>query len=217
RVSDAPIMKGSSVERILLYSHYSLYSARFLMSNKTDSRQWRLETLALHGRPNGARPAGPHSLSICQTAAFTFDSSEQAAARFALEDFGPIYSRLGNPTVDAFEERMAAIEGGIGAVAAASGQAAVFNAIATITRQGENVVASSSLYGGVYSLLKNILSEFGIEARFVPVNDLDEWERCIDERTTCLYTEMVGNPLLDSPDLEGLAELANRYGLPLII
>src|SRR5262245_6009488 len=112
---------------------------------------------------------------------------------------------------------MAAIEGGIGAVAAASGQAAVFNAIATITRTGENVVASSSLYGGVYSLLKNVLGEFGIEARFVSVTDLDAWDRNIDERTTCLYAEMVGNPLLDSPDLEALAELANRYNIPLII
>src|ERR1051326_8447097 len=147
------------------------------MLEKSDSRPWRLETLALHGRPNGARRAGPHSLPICQSAAFTCDSSEQAAARFALDDCGPIYSRLGNPTVDAFEERMAAIEGGIGAVAAASGQAAVFNAIATITRQGDNVIASSSLYGGVYSLLKNILSGFGIDARFVDVNDLEAWER----------------------------------------
>src|SRR5882724_12043382 len=95
---------------LLLYSLYSYYSKRFSMLDKSSSRQWRLETLALHGRPTDERHSGPHSLPICQTAAFTFDSSEQAAARFALDDFGPIYSRLGNPTVDAFEERMAAIE-----------------------------------------------------------------------------------------------------------
>src|SRR5437867_12915277 len=110
------------------------------MNQTTASRQWRLETLALHGAPTEARESGPHALPIVQTAAFQFASAEEAAARFALDDLGPIYSRMGNPTVTAFEERMAAIEGGIGALATASGQAAAFYAIATITRHGDNVV-----------------------------------------------------------------------------
>ncbi len=187
------------------------------MEKTTASRHWRLETLALHGEPTEEVHGGPHSLPIVQTAAFTFDSSEQAAARFALEDAGPIYTRVGNPTVDEYEARMAAIEGGIGALATASGQAAAFYAIANITRHGDSVAASSSLYGGVYSLLKNILGEFGIESRFVQVADHAAWKRSIDDKTTCLYTEMVGNPLLDSPDLEFLSELAHKHRIPLIV
>src|SRR2546423_6588869 len=182
------------------------------MKTKTASRQWRLETLALHGRPGAENATGSHSLPIHQTAAFKFASAEEAAARFSLDDPGPVYSRIGNPTVEAFEERMAAIEGGIGALAAASGQSAVFFAVATITAQGGNIVSSSSVYGGVYSLFKNVLHGFGIEARFVPVSDMAAWEAAIDERTTCLYTEMVGNPLLDTPNLEALAELAHKRG-----
>jgi len=187
------------------------------MKLKTDSRQWRLETVALHGDPAQGPTTSAQALPIHQSAAFQFTSAEEAAARFALEDTGPIYTRIGNPTVEGFERRMAALEGGVGALATASGQAATFYAITNITDAGENVVASRSLYGGIYSLLKNILPRFGIEGRFVPVNDRCAWEAAIDERTTCLYAEMVGNPLLDSPDLETLAQIAHRHGLPLII
>src|SRR5690348_7898580 len=123
--------------------------------NNPDSRQWRLETLALHGDPRLGPTAGATALPIHQTAAFDFPSAEAAAERFALEAEGPIYTRVGNPTVEAFEQRIAALEDGIGALATASGQAATFYAIANITRAGENVVAASSLYGGIYSLLKN--------------------------------------------------------------
>src|SRR5690242_2712192 len=123
------------------------------MKARDISPQWRLETLALHGDPALGPTAGAQSLPIHQTASFDFASAEEAAARFALEDFGPTSTRIGNPTVDAFERRMAAIEGGVGAVATASGQAATFYAIAALTGAGENVVASSSLYGGIYSLL----------------------------------------------------------------
>jgi O-acetylhomoserine (thiol)-lyase len=187
------------------------------MNPRDTSRPWRLETLALHGDPALGPTAGAQALPIYQTAAYDFASAEEAAARFTLEDFGPIYTRIGNPTVDAFERRMAALEGGIGAVATASGQAATFNAIATLTGQGENVVASSSLYGGIYSLLKNILGRFGIEARFVSVDDLPAWEAAIDERTTCLYAEMIGNPLLDTPNLHALSRLARLHGIPLLV
>jgi O-acetylhomoserine (thiol)-lyase len=187
------------------------------MKKKNESRQWRLETLALHGDPALGPIAGATALPIHQTAAYDFASAEEAAARFTLEDFGPIYTRIGNPTVAAFEQRMAALEGGIGALATASGQAATFYAVATLTRAGDNVVASRSLYGGIYSLLKNILGDFGIEGRFVPVDDLAAWEAAIDERTTCLYAEMVGNPLLDTPNLDALAELAHSHNIPLIV
>lgn len=144
---------------------------------RREPRQWRLETMALHGLPSEERHVGPHAVPIVQSAALQFASAEEAAARFALDDFGPIYTRVGNPTVEAFEERMAAIEGGIGAMATASGQAAALYAIATITHQGQNIVSSTSLYGGIYSLLRNILPGFGIETRFVQVSDLDAWER----------------------------------------
>jgi O-acetylhomoserine (thiol)-lyase len=187
------------------------------MNHMDNPQPWRLETLALHGDPALGPTAGAEALPIHQTAAFHFKSPEEAAARFGLEELGPLYTRIGNPTVDAFERRMAALEGGIGAVATASGQAATFYAIATITQQGDNVVASASLYGGVYSLLKNQLLKFGIQARFVPVHDLSAWEAAIDSRTTCLYAEMIGNPLLDTPDLEALAHIASRHGIPLII
>jgi O-acetylhomoserine (thiol)-lyase len=187
------------------------------MSSTNESRQWRLETLALHGDPTLGPMAGAQALPIHQTTAFDFASPEEAAARFALEDFGPLYSRIGNPTVEAFERRMASIEGGVGALATASGQAATFYAIATLTQAGDNIVASTSLYGGIYSLLKNILSGFGIEARFVRVDDLPAWEAAVDDRTTCLYAEMIGNPLLDTPNLELLSELAHRSGIPLIM
>lgn len=187
------------------------------MNPTNNTQPWRLETLALHGDPALGPTAGAQALPIYQTAAFDFESPEQAAARFGLEDFGPLYTRIGNPTIDEFERRMAALEGGIGAVATASGQAATFYAIATITQQGDNVVASTSLYGGIYSLLKNQFSKFGIQVRFVPVHDLAAWEAAIDARTTCLYAEMIGNPLLDTPDLEALANIAHRRGIPLII
>lgn len=187
------------------------------MKQKKESRQWRLETLALHGDPALGPTAGATALPIHQTAAYDFSSAEEAADRFTLDDFGPIYTRLGNPTVAAFEQRMAAIEGGIGALATASGQAATFYAVATLTRAGENIVSSTSLYGGIYSLLKNILGGFGIETRFVPVDDLAAWEAAIDDKTTCLYAEMVGNPLLDTPNLEALAELAHCHNIPLIV
>ncbi len=184
---------------------------------ETPANRWAIETVALHGSPEEPHGPGPHAVPIVQSAAFLFGSSAEAAARFALDDFGPIYTRVGNPTVEAFERRIAALEGGVGAVAASSGQAAVFNAIATITEHGDNVVASSSLYGGVYSLLKNILPGFGIEARFVGVGDHKAWREAIDGRTTCLYTEMVGNPFLDTPDLDFLAGLARQHNIPLIV
>ncbi|MCS6776623.1 MAG: O-acetylhomoserine aminocarboxypropyltransferase/cysteine synthase family protein [Chloroherpetonaceae bacterium] len=187
------------------------------MNHGPKTRQWRLETLALHGDPALGPVAGATALPIHQTAAYNFASVEEAAARFVLDDSGPIYSRIGNPTVSAFEQRMAALEGGIGAVATASGQAAAFFAVCNLTRAGENIVASTSLYGGIYSLFRNVLAGFGIEVRFVPVDDLAAWRAAVDDRTTCLYAEMIGNPLLDTPDLEALADLAHAHRIPLIV
>lgn len=180
-------------------------------------RQWRLETIALHGDPALGPVANAQSAPIHQTAAFAFESTEQAAGRFALEEEGPIYSRIGNPTVDAFERRMAALEGGIGALAASSGQAAAFYAVANLAKAGDNLVASSSLYGGIYSLLKNVLGGFGIETRFVPVGDLGAWKAAADEKTVCFYAEMVANPLLSVPDLSSIAGLAHERGIPFLV
>jgi O-acetylhomoserine (thiol)-lyase len=140
------------------------------MNPRDKSPQWRLETLALHGDPALGPVAGAQALPIYQTAAFDFPTAEEAAARFALEEEGAVYTRIGNPTIEAFERRVAALEGGVGALATASGQAATFYAVATLTDAGENIVASSSLYGGIYSLLKNVLSRFGIGASARPAS-----------------------------------------------
>lgn len=184
---------------------------------KLDSGQWRLETLALHGDPALGPVAGAQAVPIEQTAAFDLPSADAAAARFSLEDPGPIYTRLGNPTVDAFERRAASLEGGIGALATASGQAATFYALGALAEPGANIVSSSSLYGGIYSLLQNLVPRFGVETRFVRCADTAAWESAVDDRTLCLYVETIGNPLLDTPNIERLSALAHSVGIPLIV
>ncbi|MFU2003455.1 O-acetylhomoserine aminocarboxypropyltransferase/cysteine synthase family protein [Bordetella avium] len=183
----------------------------------TQNPDWRLETIAVHGgyRPDPTTRAV--AVPIYQTVAYAFDDTQHGADLFDLKVPGNIYTRIMNPTTDVLEQRVAALEGGIAALALASGQAAVTYAILTITEAGDNIVSSSTLYGGTYNLLAHTLPQYGISTRFADPRDLSTFERQIDERTKAIFAESVGNPLGNVTDIAALAELAHRHGLPLIV
>ena len=175
------------------------------------------DTLALHA---GAAPdpaTGARAVPIHLTTSFVFESSEQAAALFNMERAGHVYSRISNPTTAVFEERLAALEGGVGAIATASGQAALHLAIATIAGAGSHLVASAALYGGSHNLLAYTLPRFGIETTFVKPGDLDAWRAAIRPNTRLLFGETLGNPGLDVLDIPAVAALAHEHGLPLLV
>ncbi len=177
----------------------------------------RLETVAIHGSQTADACSNSLVFPICQTSAFTFDSAEQAANLFMLEESGDIYSRMGNPTVGQFEEKMTALDNGVGAVATASGMTAISYAIINLCRQGDNFIASPDLYGGVSSLFKNIFSNFGIEARFVDHNDPENFRKACDEKTRLFFGETLPNPRLNIFPIQEIADIAEQVGLPLII
>ena len=179
--------------------------------------EWGFRTRALHagGQPDAA--TGARAVPIYQTTSFVFEDTDDAADLFALQKFGSIYSRIGNPTVAAFEERMASLEGGIGAVATASGQAAEFLTATALAMAGDHVVAASSLYGGTYTLFDVTLRRLGIETTFVPGESPDAFAAAINERTKMLYTETVANPSGAVADIEALAEIARAHDIPLVI
>jgi O-acetylhomoserine (thiol)-lyase len=175
------------------------------------------DTLSLHA---GARPdpaTGARATPIYQTTSFVFDDSDQAAALFNMERAGHVYSRLSNPTCAVLEERIAALEGGVGAIATASGQAALHLAIVTLMSAGSHIVASRSLYGGSHNLLDYTLPRFGIETTFVDPRDLDAWQRAIRPNTRLLFGETLGNPGLEVLDMPRVAALAHAHGLPLLV
>ncbi|MEW6243173.1 MAG: O-acetylhomoserine aminocarboxypropyltransferase/cysteine synthase family protein [Bacillota bacterium] len=178
---------------------------------------YRLETLALHAgwRPDPA--TGSSAVPIYQTTSFVFRDAEHAANLFALKEEGYIYTRISNPTVTAFEERVAALETGIGAVATASGQAAISLALLTLARPGDEIISSKSIYGGTYSLFANTFSRLNIRVHFVDVTNLASVQERIDGNTRAIYAETIGNPKLDVPDIRALADLAHRYGIPLVV
>ncbi|GAA6032710.1 hypothetical protein JCM8097_000753 [Rhodosporidiobolus ruineniae] len=179
---------------------------------------WRFETLQLHaGYEEADASTKARAVPIYQTTSFVFNDSEHAANLFGLKAFGNIYSRIGNPTVEVFEKRIAALEGGVAAVAAASGQAAQFQAFAAIAGAGDNIISTSYLYGGTYNQLKVLLKKFGIEARFVKGDSPAEFEKLIDDKTKAIYLESIGNPKYNIPDLRAFADLAHKHGLPLIV
>ena len=157
------------------------------------SKQYKFETLQLHAG-HTVDPTGSRAVPIYQTTSFVFKDAEQAAARFALQEPGGIYSRLGNPTNDVLEARVAQLEGGAGAVAVASGSAAVNYAITNVADAGDNIVAASTLYGGTYNLFTATLPRFGITTKFVNPDNLDEFEAAIDDNTKAVYIEVIGNP-----------------------
>ncbi|MFP3501471.1 O-acetylhomoserine aminocarboxypropyltransferase/cysteine synthase family protein [Burkholderia sp. SIMBA_062] len=178
---------------------------------------WRLETIAVHGgyRPDPTTRAV--AVPIYQTVAYAFDDTQHGADLFDLKVQGNIYTRIMNPTTDVLEQRIAALEGGIGALALASGQAAVTYAIQTIAEAGDNIVSASSLYGGTYNLFAHTLPQYGITTRFADPRDPASFEPLIDARTKAIFAESVGNPLGNVTDIAALAEVAHRHGIPLII
>ncbi len=180
-------------------------------------RQWGFRTRALHagGRPDSA--TGARAVPIYQSTSFVFEDTADAADLFALQKYGTIYTRISNPTTAAFEERMASLEGGIGSVATASGQAAEFLTITTLAGAGDHVVAASSIYGGSYTLLATTLKRLGIDTTFVANDQPEEFAAAIGDRTKLVYTEIIGNPSGAVADVAALADIAHQHGLPLVI
>ena len=175
-------------------------------------------TRALHAGGTPDAEHGARAVPIYQTTSFVFDSAEQAANRFALSELGPIYTRLNNPTHEVIENRIASLEGGVGALLLASGQAAITYAILNIAGAGDHVVASPSVYGGTYNLLKYTLADLGIETTFVEdPDDLDAWRAAVRPNTKLFYGESVPNPRNDVLDIEPIAKIAHENGVPLIV
>jgi len=180
-------------------------------------RSYRLETLAVHGGQELDPATLSRAVPIYQTTSYGFRSTEHAANLFALREFGNIYTRLMNPTNDVFEKRMAALEGGVGALATSSGQAAITFAVLNIAGAGDEIVSASSLYGGTYNLFNITLPKIGIRVRFVDPSDPEHFRKAITDRTKALYLESVGNPKLDVPDIAAIADVAHEHGIPLIV
>lgn len=185
------------------------------MSN--DTQQPRFETLQVHAGQEPAPGSNALAVPVYQTTSYTFDDTAHGARLFGLQEFGNIYTRITNPTTDAFEKRIAALEGGVAAVATSSGQAAQLLAITTLAQAGENIVAASSLYGGTWNQFKVTLPRLGIEVRIVEDDDPAAFEEQIDDKTRGIYAESIGNPAFHIPDFEGLSALAKKHRLPLII
>jgi len=175
------------------------------------------ETLQLHAGQQVDPTTKARAVPIYQTTSFAFDNAEHAANLFGLKQFGNIYTRIMNPTTDVFEQRIAALEGGVAAVATSSGQAAQFLALANILQSGDNFVSSSYLYGGTYNQFKVTLKKLGIEARFADGDDPESFIPHIDKNTKALYLETIGNPRLNIPDFDKIAAIARKYDLPLIV
>jgi O-acetylhomoserine (thiol)-lyase len=183
-----------------------------------NQHRFALETLAVHAGQEGSDPAtGARAVPIYQTTSFVFKSTEHAANLFALKEFGNIYSRIMNPTNDVLEKRIAAMEGGIGALALASGQAAETMAIFTLLAAGDHMVSSGSLYGGTHTLFRSVLPRHGIEVSFVDQSDPRNFERALRPSTRCLYAETIGNPEGDVLDIAAVAKIAHAHGIPLVI
>lgn len=180
-------------------------------------REWGFRTRALHAGGQPDPTTGARAVPIYQSTSFVFDDVADAADLFALQKYGTIYSRMSNPTVAAFEERMASLEGGIGAVATSSGQAAEFLTAAALAEAGTNLVASSALYGGTHTMFDTTLGRFGIDARFVDGDDPEAFAARIDDDTRFLYTEIIGNPSGSVADVAALADVAHAHDLPLVV
>jgi O-acetylhomoserine (thiol)-lyase len=180
-------------------------------------RTWGFRTRALHAGGSPDPTTGARAVPIYQTTSFVFEDSADAANLFALQKYGNVYSRIGNPTVAAFEERIASLEGGIGAVATSSGQAAEFLTFAALVEAGDRIVSASGLYGGTVTQLDGTLRRFGVDTTFVAEDDIDAYAAAVTARTKLIYTELVGNPSGRIADLAGLADLARSHGIPLVV
>ena len=182
------------------------------------SNNYKFETLQLHvGQETPDSATDSRAVPIYQTTSYVFRNCEHAAARFGLADAGNIYGRLTNSTQDVFEKRIAALEGGVAALAVASGAAAITYTIEALAQNGGHIVAQKTIYGGSYNLLAHTLPNFGITASFVNIHDLSEVEAAIQDNTRAIYIETLGNPNSDIPDIDALATLAHKHGLPLVV
>jgi len=177
----------------------------------------RFETLALHAGQIADPTTGSRAVPIYQTTSYVFKSTEHAANLFALKEFGNIYTRLMNPTTDVFEQRVAALEGGTGALGVASGMAAISLALLAITQPGDEIVAADNLYGGTYSLFAYTFPKLGRTVKFVDSRDPEAFRKAITPRTRAVYAETIGNPKLDVPDFEKLSVIAHEAGIPLVV
>ncbi len=180
--------------------------------------EYRAQTLAIHAGQEAADPAtGARAVPIYQTTSYVFNDSDHAANLFALKEFGNIYTRIMNPTNDVFERRMAALEGGTGALAVASGQAAETLALLAITEVGDEIIAGNNLYGGTYQLLHYTFAKLGRTVKFVDSSKPEEFKKALTGRTKAIYAETIGNPKLDVPDFESIAGIAHDAGIPLVV
>ncbi len=184
---------------------------------KAREQSFHIDTLALHGGQEADPTTGARAVPIYQTTSYQFRDSRHAADLFALAEPGNIYTRLMNPTTDVLEQRIALIDGGAGALATASGQAAIALALLNLAQAGDEVVSTDSLYGGTYTLFHHTFPRLGVRVRFVPSNDLAALEAAVTERTKAVYAESIGNPKLDVADLEGIAAVAHRNGVPFVL
>jgi O-acetylhomoserine (thiol)-lyase len=181
------------------------------------SANYHFETLQLHAGQEPDPTTNSRAVPIYQTTSYTFNSAEHGANLFGLKEFGNIYTRIMNPTNDVFEKRVAALEGGVAALATSSGQAAQFLALNNILQSGDNFVSTSYLYGGTYNQFKVAFKRIGIEARFAKGNAPENFEALIDEKTKAIYLETIGNPEFNIPDFEAIAQVAKKHDIPLIV
>ena len=182
-----------------------------------DTHTFGFSTRSIHAGQRPDPETGARAMPIYATTSYVFDDAQHAADLFALQTFGNIYTRIGNPTTAAFEERMASLEGGVGALATASGMAAQLISILTLAQQGDEIVSSRSLYGGTYTQFDVTLRRMGIDVTFVDIHDPAAIEAAITDRTKAVYAEIIGNPSADVLDIEAVAAIAHRHGLPLIV
>ena len=187
------------------------------MSTNGKARHYRFETLQLHAGQSPDPTTKARAVPIYQTTSFNFNDADHAAALFGLQEFGNIYTRIMNPTTAVFEERIAALEGGVAALATASGQAAQFLTITTIAQAGENIVSTSNLYGGTYNQFKVTFPRLGINVKFVEGDKPQDFQKLIDAKTKAIYIETIGNPRLNIPDFEAIAKIAHDNKIPLIV
>ncbi|HEY9124602.1 MAG TPA: O-acetylhomoserine aminocarboxypropyltransferase/cysteine synthase [Bacteroidales bacterium] len=178
---------------------------------------WKFETLQLHAGQEVDPTTNSRAVPIYQTTSYVFNNSEHAAKLFGLKEFGNIYTRIMNPTTDVFEKRIAALEGGVAAVAVSSGQAAQFLALTNILQAGDNFVSTSYLYGGTYNQFKVQFKRLGITAKFVDGDEPAEFEKLIDKNTKAIYIETIGNPRFNIPDFDAIAAIAQKHGIPLVV
>jgi O-acetylhomoserine (thiol)-lyase len=183
----------------------------------SDSLNYRAETLALHAGQEVDPTTKSRAVPIYQTTSYVFDDADHAARLFGLEEFGNIYTRLMNPTTDVLEKRVAALEGGVAALAVASGQSAISLALLTLAHAGDEIVASTSLYGGTYSLFRYTLPQLGLTVRFVDPSDPENFRCAINDKTRAVFAETLGNPKLDTLDIAAVAAIAHENGVPLVI